>query len=302
MMIANHASPLMRTDLLDSPIDAFIAHFRRKSTPGANTWRDYRNTLYRAEKAIGNLLEATAPTIDQYLLAMAKSDGSCNPYARTIFAVLRTFFVWAVEEDLVARNPMTKIPRPFAERTLPRYFSLSEIQRILRAPLPSNPIGIRDRAILSTMYGCGLRISELCKLRVDDIDFANGSIIIRKGKRGKSRGLPLPPNTITKLKQYMEIRPLLGSNPGETALWLNERKKPLQTRPAWVMIRWCIEASGCAGTPHTLRHSFATHHMWSGTGLRTVQEMLGHNSITTTQIYTHVAPEHLVEAQQKLST
>jgi site-specific recombinase XerD len=151
------------------------------------------------------------------------------------------------------------------------------------------------------LYGCGLRISEGIALSLDDVDMVRGTLVVRRGKGGNVRGLPMPEGTISKVRDYLAVRDQFNPPPGERALWLARAGRPLQTDRARQLIEWAFQAAGVVGTPHTLRHSFATHHMWAGANLREVQELLGHASIQSTQYYTHVAPEHLRQAQARIA-
>lgn len=283
-------------------VDRFVASFRRKSVPGAITWKCYKNTLNRFERLTGiELLRASNSDIDNYILSLSNPDGSFPTTARTLWATLRSFFVWAESAGCIDRNPMIFIPPPRISRDTPAYLSEDGARRVLSAPCGWTPQGIRDRAILSMLYGCGLRISEGMALRLDDIDMERGTILIRHGKGGKPRGLPMPPATLEKLRAYLRVRESFAPASSERALWLARFGRPLQPHRARTLIEWAFHAAGEVGTPHTLRHSFATHHLWQGDDIRTVQELLGHSSIASTQIYTHLAPERLRESQQRFA-
>lgn len=283
-------------------IESYVRFVERKSVPGARTAHCYGCSLRRFEGRLGcSLLEATPVQLDILVSGFARADGTFPRTATTYWATLHGFYKWAVLADLLPKNPMRMIAAPRSEGSIPEYLTKDAIQKVLAAPIPGHRTGIRDRALLSVLYGCGLRISEGVGLTLDDIDMDRGTLIIRRGKGGKSRGLPMPVGTLEKLRAYLEVRDEFRPADGERALWLARAGHPLQVDRARQLIDWAFEAAGVSGHPHTLRHTFATHHLWAGANLREVQDMLGHVSIASTQLYTHVAPEHLRAAQARIA-
>lgn len=281
-------------------IAAFCSYIRRTSSPGAETWSRYRSTLTRFERLSGiGVLSATTETVDAYLLAMMQPDGMFPSTARTVWATLRSFCAWAVSMGVMASNPVASIPPPRMEQKLPQYLSQEAVQRVLTAPPSWTIQGVRDRALLSVLYGCGLRISEAIRLRLQDVDLERGNLVVRRGKGGRLRGLPIPPTTVEKLQRYLDVRARFEPPSGEASLWLARFGRPLQSFRARVLIEKAFEIAGEEGTPHTLRHCFATHHLEAGDDIRIVQDLLGHVSSVSTMIYLHTAPERLRASQTR---
>lgn len=217
--------------------------------------------------------------------------------ARKLSAV-RSFLGWAVLHELIPSNPAEQIGAPKLNRPLPKVLKASEAARLCELPPPDHPVGVRDRAVLEVLYGSGLRVGELCGLDVDDADL--GSATVRAtGKGRKERVVPLSEAAVRSLSAYVQqARPWFASkSKGEregAPLWLNQRGARLGQRSVRALIASYAEPEGTAGIgPHTLRHSFATHLLDGGADLRAVQDLLGHASLATTQIYTHVSSERL---------
>lgn len=239
--------------------------------------------------------------LDVLVSGFARPDGTFPRTALTYWATLHSFYRWTVLADMLPKNPMRMVAAPRSAAAIPEYLTKEDVQKVLAAPIPGHKTGLRDRALLSVLYGCGLRISEGVGLSLEDVDMTRGTLVVRRGKGGKSRGLPMPMGTIAKLEDYLKVRDEFRPADGERALWLARAGHPLQVDRARQLIYWAFEAAGVPGHPHTLRHTFATHHLWAGANLREVQEMLGHASIQSTQLYTHVAPEHLRAAQARIA-
>lgn len=284
----------------DSQIDAYIRYFRRTSIPGARTWVCYTRSLARFEAAIGcPLHKATPMQLDDLVSRFVNAQGEVRGTARTYYATLQGFFRWAKLVGICQGDPLATIPPPRTVPSIPRYLSLDGIQRVLAAPVSSKPAGVMDRALLSTMYGCGLRISEACNLNLDHVDMRQKFLVVVNGKGGKSRGIPLPEGTHRKLASWLEVRDAL---PGEESVFLLARgRRRITTDAIRDRVEWAFEAAGVEGTPHALRHSFATHHLWAGSNLVEIQQLMGHATIASTMIYTHVAPEQFRAAQARIA-
>lgn len=219
---------------------------------------------------------------------------------RNISAV-RTWFGFLAGEGLVTRDPSERLETPKRWRTLPETLSVAEIQRLLETPSVDEPLAWRDRALLELAYGAGLRVSELCQLGLGDLQLQDG-LVRAFGKGRKERLVPIGRPVISVLSVYLHtLRPTLDRGASEGRLLLNARGRPLSRVGAWGIVRRRAQQAGITKrvTPHTLRHSFATHLLEGGADLRAVQEMLGHADLSTTQIYTHVDRDYLRSVHQR---
>jgi integrase/recombinase XerD len=209
---------------------------------------------------------------------------------------LRSYFRFMKWEDYLEKDPTEFVDSPRLWRKLPSVLSREEVSRLIESP-GGKLLGLRDRAMLELMYATGIRVSELTGLTLTDIDVRSGYIRVM-GKGRKERLVPLSRTSITWIKRYIkELRPDLDKGRGEEKIFLNQRGGPLSRVGVWKIMKRHMKSSGLdkKASPHTLRHSFATHLLEGGADLRAVQEMLGHSDISTTQIYTHISREYLKE-------
>lgn len=208
-------------------------------------------------------------------------------------AALRSFFRFLVLERVRVDNPADLLESPSREKTLPAVFSPEEVNAFLSAIPTDTPYGARDRALFELIYSCGLRVSEAVSLSLDDIHFRENVIVVR-GKGNKERMIPFGAIARELLKGYIDgaRKDLLGSRPS-SAVFINNRGGRLSRKGIWLRFQDIESRSGLVGKIHTMRHSFATHLLAGGADLRSVQELLGHADISTTQIYTHVENEAL---------
>ena len=235
-------------------------------------------------------------TLQQFIYTIAKE---VNPRSQSrIISGLRGFFGYLIFEDLRKDNPMELIESPKIGRKLPDTLSISEIDRLIAAIDLSKAQGERNRAIIETLYGCGLRVSELINLKISDLFFDEGFIKVT-GKGDKQRFVPIGSHTIRYIELYRnEIRNHGPVQPDSAdTLFLNRRGRGLTRAMIFTIVKQLAEAAGIRKTisPHTFRHSFATHLLENGADLRAIQQMLGHESITTTEVYTHIDKRHLTE-------
>jgi len=210
-------------------------------------------------------------------------------------SAIRTYFKFLIGEGLAARDPSERIESPKRWRTLPAVLSVAEMKRLLEAPNPDQPLAIRDHAILEFAYATGVRVSELVGVKLQDLFFKEGVARVF-GKGRKERLVPVGRRAIGEVSMYVErVRPDLDRGDGRGFLFLNARGTPLSRVGAWGIIKANARRAGLAKrvTPHTLRHTFATHLLEGGADLRAVQEMLGHADLSTTQLYTHVDRDYL---------
>ena len=213
---------------------------------------------------------------------------------RNVSAV-RTYFKFMLGEGYVVRDPSERLETPKKWRTLPEVLGVGEVEKLLAAPSLDEPLAFRDRAMLELAYGAGLRVSEWISLSVRDVMLQDHLVRVF-GKGAKERLVPIGRRAIGAIAIYLrELRPKLEKGEGKGILFLNARGQPLSRMGAWKILRKYVNQAGITKpvSPHTLRHSFATHLLEGGADLRAVQEMLGHVDISTTQIYTHVDREYL---------
>jgi integrase/recombinase XerD len=244
--------------------------------------------------------DVSAKLVREYVYHLKDLGLAASSIRRNISAV-RTYFKFLVGEGHVVRDPSDRLETPKRWRTLPDVLSVEEVERLLAAPSIEEPMVFRDRAMLELAYGAGLRVSEWITLGVRDVMFDD--MLVRVfGKGGKERLVPIGRNAIGAVALYLrELRPRLERGEGQGILFLNARGEPMTRMGAWKILRRHVTTAGLAKrvTPHTLRHSFATHLLENGADLRAVQEMLGHADISTTQIYTHVDREYLRTVHRK---
>jgi integrase/recombinase XerD len=210
-------------------------------------------------------------------------------------SAIRTYYGFLVGEGRVAEDPSDRLETPRRGRTLPDTLSVREVEALLAAPGIDDPLGWRDRALLELGYGAGLRVSELCGMLLTDLLLADNLVRVL-GKGGKQRLVPVGRGTIGAVSVYLHtLRPTMDRGKSGGRVLLNARGEPLSRVGAWGIVKRAADRAGITKrvTPHTLRHSFATHLLEGGADLRAVQEMLGHADLSTTQIYTHVDREYL---------
>jgi len=232
-------------------------------------------------------------TVVRFIHKESQAGLSARSLARLISA-LRSFFKFLLLSGFVKMDPSSQLTTPSTWRSLPKFLTVKEVEELLRAPDDKKPRGVRDRAMLEVLYGSGLRVSELASLRLAEVNLEDGFLVCR-GKGGKERIVPLGRSACDAAKRYLaEVRPLVVSGERDE-LFLSRRGKPFSRQGLWKLIRQHAREAGLAAkiSPHILRHSFATHLLERGADLRSVQLMLGHSQITTTQIYTHVSRERL---------
>lgn len=245
-------------------------------------------------------IHITEESIKDFIYTNAKTS---NPRSQSrLISGLRGFFNYLIFEEYIKINPLELIETPKIGRKLPDTLSEKEIDLLISQIDLSKPQGERNKAILETLYGCGLRVSELTNLRISDLFFEEGFIKVT-GKGDKQRFVPIAPQTIKYIKQYIkEIRHHLPiAEIAKDTVFINRRGKPLTRAMIFTIIKTLAEKAGLEKnvSPHTFRHSFATHLLENGADLRAIQQMLGHESITTTEIYTHIDKTHLTKVLEQ---
>jgi integrase/recombinase XerD len=249
---------------------------------------------YADVKGVAAPLDITARTLREYVYHL-KDLGLSPASIRRNVSALRTYFRFLTGDGIVVRDPSERLETPKRWRELPDVLTVDEVQRLIAAPTLDDNMVFRDRALLELAYGAGLRVSEWITLGVRDLVLEEGLVRVF-GKGSKERLVPIGRSAIGAVAVYLrELRPKLEKGEGKGILFLNARGRPLTRMGAWKILRGYVERAGITKhvSPHTLRHSFATHLLEGGADLRAVQEMLGHVDISTTQIYTHVDREYL---------
>jgi len=253
-----------------------------------------RFAAYAMARGASGPPDVTARLLREYVYHL-KDVGLAAASIRRNISALRTYFKFLLGEGHVTHDPSERLESPKRWRTLPDVLSVAEVEKLLASPALDDPLVFRDRALLELAYGAGLRVSEWISIGVRDVMFDEGLVRVF-GKGSKERLVPIGRRAIGALASYVrQLRPRLEQGEGRGALFLNARGQPLTRMGAWKILRKYVERAGIDKhvSPHTLRHSFATHLLEGGADLRAVQEMLGHADISTTQIYTHVDREYL---------
>ena len=250
------------------------------------------------DAGIGNPAEVMREDVLDHLMLLRERGLGARSIARHLSA-LRRFHRFLVDDGIAPNDPVETFDSPRLLRALPHWLTAGEMERLLAAPDLSEPSGVRDAAILELFYACGLRVSELAGLPLRDVALDESQLRVR-GKGAKTRIVPMGRDAVTKTLAWLEVR--RGWEPRDPTLFLTERTGKRMSRTAvWQVVkRWALAANISQNvTPHMLRHSFATHLLDHGADLRSVQELLGHADIGTTQIYTHVSVERLTRAHRE---
>jgi len=294
------------TPAASSPEDAlrlFLEYLTVEKGLSANTVQSYARDIgkliaaLRADKV--PLRRISERTVVAFVHAQSRAGLSARSLARLVSA-LRSFFRFLVLSGLIRKDVTSELATPSTWLTLPKFLTVAEAEALLQAPDERKPRGVRDRAMLEVLYGSGLRVSELAGLKTSEINLDDGFLVCR-GKGGKERIVPLGRSSCRAVERYLaEVRPLVDAG-GREELFLTRRGRPFTRQGVWKLLRRHAATAGLAVkiSPHVLRHSFATHLLERGADLRSVQLMLGHSQITTTQIYTHVSRERLRRVYDK---
>ena len=297
----------MSSSALERSIRGYLNHLRVERGLAVNTLAAYERDLNRYAQwcATRSLTEAGAVTqndLSDFSVSLRTGQAdqpalAASSAARIIIAV-RGFHRFALLEGIAATDPSATFAPPTVGRRLPKAIPYDSIERLLAATDPSTPVGLRDRALIEVMYGTGARVSEAVGLAIDDVDLRHLTIDLL-GKGNKHRKLPLGEVAAQAIDAYLvRARPALAlAGKGNTVLFLNQRGAPLSRQSAGLILNDLAKKAelGITISPHTLRHSFATHLLERGADVRVVQELLGHASVTTTQIYTMVTVDNLRE-------
>jgi integrase/recombinase XerD len=284
----------------------FLAYLELERGLSRNTLQAYRSDLSQLGEFLarrgGSPLDARHRELAAFLSELADGSAERTPVAAATLqrkvACLRSFYRHLRREGLIEHDPTADLRGPPKTKRLPKVLSREQVAKLLEQPHGTEPLALRDRALLELMYACGLRVSETIGLELGDVDLDEGMLRAR-GKGAKERIVPVGRRAVTALELYRgRGRAALVGAKQETRLFVNHRGGPLTRQGLYKIIQGHARAAGLARrmTPHTLRHSFATHLLAGGCNLRSLQEMLGHADLATTQIYTHLSAERLKDA------
>ena len=281
----------------ESELAPFLHFCRIEKGLSRNTLAAYSADLLRFIHLVKDVRQADIRPYIDHLTGAGLGNRSVARHLTT----LRCFYGFLLREGLIDRDPTEHLRTPKQWQTIPKYLNLEEINKIIHAPDPTRPIGLRDRAMMEVLYASGLRVSELCSLRLNDLNLEMG-VLRTTGKGNKQRLVPAGKDAVRAVEDYLRTgRPALLKGRASRYLFVTARGGPLSRQAFWKLLAGYGRKVGIwrGLTPHVLRHSFATHLLEGGADLRSVQVMLGHADISTTQIYTHVMRSRLREAVEK---
>jgi integrase/recombinase XerD len=283
--------------------EEFLTYLSVERGLATNTLTAYRTDLAKLSefaRACGkDLLSLQSDDLSAFVRTLHKRGLDPKSIAR-VLVVVRGLYKFLIRDGLLKLDPSSNLESPKSWQSLPRFLTTDEVERLLNAPNTSTAIGLRDKAMLEVLYATGLRVSELVGLRAGNLNLELGFLTVI-GKGSKERAVPLGLSAVNWVRKYFVIRPeLVGEGKASTALFVTENGHAISRQVFWrIIVSYGEQAKIGHITPHVLRHSFATHLLENGADLRSVQMMLGHSDISTTQIYTHITNERLREIYQK---
>lgn len=278
-------------------LEKFLKYLEIEKNASPHTISSYRLDLQQFLDYFSRVgIDHITPIKIRSWLAKFHAEGSARSTRARKLSSLRSFFKYLVREGVVKTNPVLGVSSPKKDRKLPSFLDKEQVVRLLEAPPSDSLLGLRDRAILETLYSSGIRVSELVGLNIEDVDFIGEALRVR-GKGKKERLVPIGRPAVDAIKKYITNR----NGKEIEALFTNRFGKRLSTRTVQRIVKKYMQKASIQGhiSPHSLRHSFATHMLDAGADLRSVQELLGHESISTTQIYTHITPERLKQVYDR---
>jgi len=282
----------------------FVNFLEMDKRLSANTLQSYRRDIeqylsYLREINLHNLANTNKTTVLTYLMYLQKKGRATSTISRNL-ASIRSFYQYMVKEKLMDSDPTAELESPKVEKKLPQILSTEEVELLLEQPQCIDLKGYRDKAMLELLYATGIRVSELIQLNVSDVNLEMGYVKCNKGTR--ERVIPIGSIAINALKEYLtKSRPLLVRNKDEKSLFVNINGTRLTRQGFWKIVKQYKNQANISKeiTPHTLRHSFAAHLLENGADLRSIQEMLGHSDISSTQIYAQIARNKIKEIYKK---
>ena len=287
-------------DAFRDAIEPFLHHLASERRLSAHTLDNYGRDLEQCaqilrERKFTAWQQVTANEV-RLLIATLHRRGKSGKTLQRMLSSLRTFFRWGLREGRMRDNPAEGIRAPKTGRRLPKALDVDQINTLLDSKSASDPLQLRDQAIMEMIYSSGLRLAEVLSLDIDTIDFRDAALVVT-GKGSKSRHLPVGAPALNAVRDWIKARKLLLKEDGEKALFISQRGKRLSPRSVQDRLARLARARGLDQHlhPHMLRHSFATHMLESSGDLRAVQELLGHANLSTTQVYTHLDFQHLAK-------
>jgi integrase/recombinase XerD len=282
--------------------ESFLDYLRVEKGLSPNTLIAYRNDLEKlsrfADENGRSLLSIERDDLKKFIQHLHESGLEARSIARALVTV-RSLYKFLVLDGHLNRDPSANLDTPKSWQSLPKFLISEEVDRLLDTPDVATDLGLRDKAMLEVLYATGLRVSELVALKLSDLNLDMG-FLLTLGKGSKERTVPLGQSAINWTKKYLTVRSRLLGKKSSSHLFINAKGQPLSRQSFWKLIVGYGEKAGIGHiTPHLLRHSFATHLLENGADLRSVQMMLGHSDISTTQIYTHITNERLREVYKK---
>ncbi|HEY7152625.1 MAG TPA: tyrosine recombinase XerC [Gemmataceae bacterium] len=294
---------------MEEALAEYLRHLALEKNASAHTVKSYREDLTQAVEFFRTRLGSQSPRVEQMTtrllrahLAWLSEQGYARSTIARRLASIRSWCRFLCRQDTLSANPAMGLRGPRQDRRLPHFVSREDMTRLLETPPADTPAGLRDRAILETLYSAGLRVSELTGLDVGDIELSDGVAMVR-GKGRKERLALLGPPAVAAIERWLPERQNLAGARADSrpALFLNRSGTRLSSRSVGRLLEKYLKQAGLdpRTSPHTLRHSFATHLLDAGADIRGVQELLGHRSLATTQIYTHVSTQRLRDSYHK---
>ncbi|MBI2885033.1 MAG: tyrosine recombinase XerC [Candidatus Omnitrophica bacterium] len=273
-------------------IERFLHYLSVERNASEHTCRNYRDDLARFFRFLGHRRLQTITPLDVRRFLAGQSERYTKRTMARRLSCLRSFFRFCCRERVLEQNPASVVPTPRLERRLPSFLDEAQVTRFVQLPASDTWQGLRDRAILEALYSTGIRVSELVGANLEDMDEVSGTLMVR-GKGKRERLCPIGRTALAAIRQYLAKRPKNLSAP--RAIFVSQKCSRLTVRQVDRLFARYITQAGLPASlsPHSLRHTFATHLLDRGADLRSVQELLGHQSLSTTQIYTHITPQRL---------
>ena len=274
-------------------VDAFALFMDNAKHKSANTIQSYKSDViqyivFLNAKGINDISKSTKKTVNSYM-EFLKNEGKASSTISRTLASLRAFYLFLTQNKVIAKDPTKDLEAPHVEKKLPNILSTREVDKLLEQPNEKEPKGIRDKAMLELLYATGIKVSELISLNIQDINLSVGFVKCQSGK--KERYIPIGNIAKSALKKYIkDARPVMISSTDSDILFVNCNGSALSRQGFWKIIKQYSKQAEISAeiTPHTIRHSFAAHLLENGADLKSIQEMLGHSDISSTQVYSHL--------------